>query len=460
MQLYEIKFAELDCFVKFKALLPIDIEEFHLSIGDAPEKDFIQAVLSHFVYNINTDVKDKLKLLTPEAGKKIVQALYHGCVFLNPGLDPETWVSLSYMVLSKSTEISTDVDQHVAKKTAIKKSKPISRAKILSLQDSMQKKVVGQNESIEAVYNSLKRSLTGLGDPHRPLGVFLFGGSSGVGKTHLAKTLHAHLYGSKYPIARVDCGEYQEKHQAMTLLGAPPSYVGYDDEKGGVFAQILSKNAQTVLLLDEVEKAHPSLWNVFLRLFDEGQVTDSRGVTLNFRDTIIIMTTNRGNDQIVQELTGKSPGFGSRLVDIHSTKELPDHNMVVDKVRGSIKKHFKPEFLNRIDDIVVFRHLSLDQYGKIAELEFADTVKKLSSKGISAHFDQSAFDGLVLEGIDTIQGARGMAKVRRNRVENVMADLILDYNLKKGAKFSVSYDTEFRVDVTMSGPIKKRAKNA
>jgi ATP-dependent Clp protease ATP-binding subunit ClpC len=450
--------------VKFKALLPSDIEEFHLSVGSSlPEKDFMQAVLSHFIYNINTDVKAKLKSLTPEAGKRVVQALYQGCVFLNPGLDPESWVASSFMRLSESTDLvsSADSDASEVSVEEIKKKKrvrAIPRAKIISLKEALKASVVGQDEAIEALHNSLKRSLTGLGDPDKPLGTFLFAGSSGVGKSHLAKMLQAHLFGAKLPLARIDCGEYQEKHQAMTLLGAPPSYVGYDEEKGGFFAQMLAKSEQTVILLDEVEKAHPALWNTFLRMFDEGKITDSRGVTLDFRKCIFIMTTNLGNDRVVKDLTGKSAGFGSRITEVHRTKEIPNHDTVTNHVRDAIKRHFKPEFLNRIDDIIVFRHLTPTDYSQIAEFEFADTARKLSSKGINAYFDKSAVDGLVEEGVDTVQGARGMAKVRRNRIENVMADLILDYNLKKGARFTVSYDTDFRVDITMTKP--KRAKNA
>jgi ATP-dependent Clp protease ATP-binding subunit ClpA len=458
MQLYEIKYSEIDCYVKFKALQPMDIEDFKASLGEVSEKDFMQAVISHFIYNINTDVKPKLQWVSPDAGRRLIQALYQGCVFLNPGLDPGTWTSLTYTQLSSSKEVSVSPAVEPEKKVekdSKKKPRQIPRAKILSLKETLDKSVIGQDEAIDSLHTALKRSLTGLSDPEKPLGVFMFAGSSGVGKTHLAKTLHSHLFGSRNKLARIDCGEYQEKHQALTLLGAPPSYIGYDDENGGLLAQILAKNPQTVLLFDEVEKAHPSLWNVFLRMFDEGKITDSRGVTLDFRQCIIIMTTNLGNSKVVKELTGKSVGFGSRIDVIHNTQEIPNHDSVKDYVKEAIKEHFKPEFLNRVDDLIVFRHLELSEYNQIAKLELEDTSKKLSSKGIETYFDQTVVEGLVTQGVDTIQGARGMAKVRRNKIENVMADLILGYNLKKGAKFEVSYDEEFIINIAMPKQKKK-----
>jgi len=460
MRLYEIRYAELDCYVKFKALLPIEVDEFLSSLAPHTEANFMQAVLSHFIYNINTEVKPQLKLMTPDAAKRTIQALYKGCISLNPGLDLENWVTNSYLTL-EPTKITNTTDIEVAKKKK-RRTRTLTRNKILTFEDQLTEHVVGQDEAITSVLQSLKRTVTGLGEPNKPLGVFLFAGSSGVGKTHLAKSIHQHLYGSRYEISRVDCGEYQEKHQVMTLLGAPPSYIGYDDDKGGVLSKIAEKNGRTVLLLDEVEKAHESIWNIFLRLFDEGKLTDSRGVTLDFRDCVIIMTTNLGNDKIVKEMTGKQTGFGARIDSTMKTKELPDHSMVVDKTQEAIKNHFKPEFLNRINDIIIFKHLSVSQYKKIAELELDNTKQKMSKVGIKAVFDESVVEALIHEGVDTVQGARGMAKIRTDRIENLMADTILDYNLKKGSEMMISFDEDFKVDVVKKQPPiqRKKATNA
>jgi ATP-dependent Clp protease ATP-binding subunit ClpC len=456
MQLYEIRYPELDCVVKFKALLPIEVEDFLASMGDYSEPAFMQSVLSHFVYNINSEVKSKLKDMEPDTAKRTIQALYKGCVSLNPGLDPEKWVSSSYLTLEPA-----DMPKPVRPTAKKVKVRAITKAKITSFQEKLKEEVIGQDAAIEVVHRSLKRNVTGLGEPNKPLGVFLFAGPSGVGKTHLAKAIHKHLYGTKYDISRVDCGEYQEKHQAMTLLGAPPSYVGYDENKGGVLSQIAEKNGHTVLLLDEVEKAHESIWSIFLRLFDEGKITDSRGITLDFRNCVIIMTTNLGNDKIVKDLTGKQTGFGARIEVSLRTKTLPPHADVERKALEAIKDHFKPEFLNRINDLVIFNHLTQNQFRDIAQLELDYTTEKLVKLGIGVHFDDTVIDALIEEGVDTVQGARGMAKVRTDRIENLMADTILDYNLKKGSELSLSFKEDFIIDVKkkQSHTLRKKASN-
>jgi len=457
MRLYEIQFPEIDCTVKFKVLDPMEVMTFQEELeDDLPRSIYMQKVLNTFIYNIDIEVKNKMKALSQLAKVLLINSLYNGCVFLNPGLDLESWMTLTATKINANSDdgISTDlVKTKEIKKAATKKKKTVQKAiprsKIVSFQDTMMNKVVGQKEAVEEIYSSLKRSLAGLTDGDRPQGVFLFAGSSGVGKTHLAKVLHEHLYGAKVPLARIDCGEFQEKHQTLSLLGAPPSYVGYDSENGGLLSKIIEANPNTVLLLDEVEKAHPSIWNIFLRIFDEGKMTDSRGVVLDFRRCIIIMTTNLGNAKIVKGLTGKSAGFNARINTKTRTQELPSHDTVIESVNKAIKDHFKPEFLNRIDNTIVFKHLEMNEYRRIAEMELVNTTKKLSTKGIRAKFDDTVIDGLINEGVDTIQGARGMASVRRNKIENPMADLIIDYNLKKGSVISVSYDKEFSVEVDL-----------
>lgn len=464
MRLYEIPFPEIDCMVKFKVLDPPEVVDFIEELSTPgeelfetmPKSVYMQKVLVTFIYNMNIEIKNKLKSLSPMARKVLVDSLYNGCIFLNPGLDLELWMSLSSLTIEvvTSPEATTDLVKTKETKKPAKEKKKVShkaipRSKITSFKNVIKKRVVGQDEAVQEIYSSLKRSLAGLTDGDRPQGVFLFAGSSGVGKTHLAKVLHEHLYGAKVPLARIDCGEFQEKHQAITLLGAPPSYIGYDAENGGILSQIIESNPSTVLLLDEVEKAHPSIWNVFLRIFDEGKMTDSRGTVLDFKKCIIIMTTNLGNDKVVRDLTGKSAGFNARVNTKTKTQEIPPHSSVVESVNKAIKDHFKPEFLNRIDNTIIFRHLELSEYRRIAELELVNTTKKLSTKGIKASFDNTVIDGLITEGVDTIQGARGMASVRRNRIENPMADLIIDYNLKKGSVINVKYDKDFSVEVDL-----------
>ncbi len=463
MRLYEIYIPEFDSIIKFKALQPGEVTEFVMSLSEVEEEEYIKAVLSHFIFNIKTDIKPALKQMSKECASKSLKALYNGCVFINPGLDVEKWIEMSYLNTNaedfmKKLSQTDPSDQEVTAKISRKRNS-ISRKNILNLEEELNAKVVGQPEAVNKISAALRRSLAGFNDAERPVGVFLLAGSSGVGKTFLAKNLHEKVYGTKTKIARIDCGEYQEKHQALTLLGAPPSYVGYDEEKGGVLSQILEEDNAKVLLLDEVEKAHRDLWNLFLRIFDEGKVTDSRGHVLDFTKVIIIMTTNLGNDEVVKNISGKSAGFNSRIEEVLETKELPDHSLVERETKKAIKNHFKTEFLNRIDDIIVFRHLHPDQYKQIAEQELDLIASKLKSKGMSAIFDDSAVEGLVAHGVNTLNGARGMSRVRRSQIESALADMIINLNLKRGTKFSVSYDNaEFDVDVAQMPKTRVRKK--
>jgi len=464
MRLYEIHIPEFDCVVKFKALQPGEVDDFLMALGEVEENEYIKSVVSHFIFNVNTEIKPKLREMSPTAGAAALKALYHGCVFINPGLDVDVWLELSFM---KTSGAKPELDHPLkalgagpkAEPVKKKRAKSISRRNVIHLEEKLNDRVVGQEEAVGKVSAALRRSLAGLNDAERPIGVFLLAGSSGVGKTFLAKNLQENLFGAKSQMARIDCGEYQEKHQAMALLGAPPSYIGYDEENGGILSQIVDDCQSRVLLLDEVEKAHPSLWNLFLRIFDEGKVTDSRGVVLDLTKYIIIMTTNLGNDNVVKEISGRSAGFNARIHELHQTKEMPNHEIVEKESRKAIKGHFKTEFLNRIDDIIVFKHLHPEQYKQIAEQELDVVTKKLKSKGMSAIFDDSAIDGLVAHGVDTLHGARGMSKVRRNEIESAMADMIINLNLKKGTKFSVTYENaEFDVDVAQMPTAKRTTK--
>jgi ATP-dependent Clp protease ATP-binding subunit ClpC len=464
VRLYEIHLPEFDCVVKFKALQAEEVSDFVMALGEIEEQEFVKSVLNHFIFNMRTDVKSQLRKMSKDSASRALKALYNGCVFLNPGLDIDNWLELSFMLTKKTftsgetAAIDSINDQLVEAGSQKKKSKAIPRRNILNLEENLNREVIGQQEATSKIASALRRSLAGLNDPERPLGIFMFAGSSGVGKTFLAKNLQKALFGVKSEIARIDCGEFQEKHQALTLLGSPPSYIGYDEENGGVLSQIIERGDRKVLLLDEVEKADPSLWNLFLRIFDEGKVTDSRGVELDFRNMIIIMTTNLGNETIVKEISGTSAGFGARIDELHQTKEMPKHSIVEKETRKAIKNHFKIEFLNRIDDIVVFKHLHPDQYGEIAQQELDLVTKKLKSKGMNIIFDEAAIIGLVTKGVDTLHGARGMSKIRRTEIESQLADMIINLNLKKGTKFSVTCeDSIFDIDVAKMPTIKKKA---
>jgi ATP-dependent Clp protease ATP-binding subunit ClpC len=448
MNLYEIHIPELDAYVKFKVLTPDRIESFVAATSELSKESFRKKVLEAIVFNLKTDVYECLRKMSKMSSLAALEALYNGSVAFNPGLDIDTWIANIYA--NVKVEKEPDIDAMISKESAIVKAfakktssprkspnKKINKSKFLNLEKYLKERVIGQNEAINAVVSALKRSQAGLNDTTRPLGVFLFAGSSGVGKTHLARELHNYLFGDQFDIIRIDCGEYQHKHENQKLIGSPAGYVGHDD--GGYLTNKLVENPDTVVLLDEVEKAHPDIWNTFLRVFDEGMLTDNKGREVSFRNSIIIMTTNLGNDKVVEALTGKGVGFETRTeMAIRTTDFLP-RGQVERLANESIKRTFRPEFLNRIDQLIVFNHLSNEDYARIAELELQTVDDKLAKRGTSLKFDDTAIHGLITQGVDTVRGARGMAQVRREQIENKLADIILSSRCPRGTIFELTY---------------------
>lgn len=318
------------------------------------------------------------------------------------------------------------------------KPKQITKQKFLGLENYLKNNIIGQEEAITSLVDALRRSQTGLNDPNRPLSVLLFAGSSGVGKTHLANSLHKYLFGSDYPMVRIDCGEFQHKHENQKLIGSPPGYVGHDE--GGQLVNFVKKYPSTVVLLDEVEKAHPDLWNTFLRVFDDGLLTDGKGEVVNFRNTIIIMTTNLGNDKTSEHLLAGGTGFTKDVNFKLNTKTIPNKSIVQRNTNDAIKKHFKPEFLNRIDKTIIFNYLSDDDCSKIAQLEMSIIAEKLSKKGFSMQYNDNVIKGLIAEGIDSIKGARGLAQIRRDKIESRLAESIMEDPVPRGTIFQIDYE--------------------
>lgn len=333
-----------------------------------------------------------------------------------------------------------------AKEKAGVKPKQITKQKFLGLEPYLKNNIIGQENAVSALISALRRSQTGLHDPDRPLGVFLFAGSSGVGKTHLANALHKYLFGSDYPMVRIDCGEFQHKHENQKLIGSPPGYVGHDE--GGQLVNLVKKYPSTVVLLDEVEKAHPDLWNTFLRVFDDGVLTDGKGEIVDFKNTIIIMTTNLGNDKTSEHLLSGGAGFTKDVNYKTGTKIVPNRSIIERNTNDAVKKHFKPEFLNRIDKTVIFNYLSDEDCSKIAQLEMSVIADKLSKKGFSMQYNDNVISGLIAEGIDSIKGARGLAQIRRDKIESQLAESIMDNPSPRGSIFQIDYeDSIFKFNV-------------
>jgi ATP-dependent Clp protease ATP-binding subunit ClpC len=465
MKIYQIYVPELASYVKYKVLTPEDIEALVAELSGKTAKEYRLAILENVIYNIKSEISESLRLMSRPTAEKCIDALYNGCVMLNPGLDIDLWINLAY---SKTLEISglddnMFIDDELAKKihdaknkkTSNKnKVKKVTRQKFLGLQNHLDSNIIGQTNAVESVISALKRSQVGLNDKNRPLGIFLFAGSSGVGKTHLANTLHKYLFGEDNPMVRIDCGEFQHKHENQKLIGSPPGYIGHDE--GGQLVNLVKKNPSTVVLLDEVEKAHPDLWNTFLRVFDDGILTDAKGEEVNFQNTVIIMTTNLGNEKTVDYLLAGGTGFNKNINYKTTTTQAPPKEMVEKNTLDAIRKHFRPELLNRLDKVIVFNHLIQSDYEKIAELEMSVIVEKLTKKGYSVNYNDQVISALILKGVDTVKGARGLAQVRREQMEDKLADILIKSIPPRGSVFEISYkDKEDNFIFTIKKPEKQ-----
>jgi ATP-dependent Clp protease ATP-binding subunit ClpB len=286
------------------------------------------------------------------------------------------------------------------------------RDKLLHLEEELHKRVIGQEEAVEAVADAIRRSRTGLSNERRPIGSFLFLGTTGVGKTELAKALAEYLFNDENLMTRIDMSEYQERHTVSRLVGAPPGYVGYDE--GGQLTEAVRRKPYSVVLLDEIEKAHPDVWNILLQVLEDGRLTDNKGRVANFKNTIIIMTSNIGSD-IIRE-------------NFERMKE-EDKDEVIEKTKNLVfeilKQSVRPEFLNRIDEVIMFRPLSKSDIRGIVELQLNDLRKMLAKQDIKLTITPQAMDWLAEEGYHPEFGARPLKRVIQKRVLNQLSKQML-----------------------------------
>ena len=302
------------------------------------------------------------------------------------------------------------------------------------LEDALHKRVVGQNEAVEAVSKAIRRGRVGLKDPKRPIGSFLFLGPTGVGKTELSKALAESLFGDENAMIRIDMSEYMEPHSVAKLIGSPPGYVGF--EEGGQLTEKIRRKPYAVVLFDEIEKAHPDVMNMLLQILEDGRLTDSQGRVVNFKNTVIIMTSNLGARMITDK---KSLGFSNKSEETDTKKQYEETKKEVMEV---VKRELRPEFINRIDEIIVFHKLNEEEISQIIDILLDEVIKRLKEQKLDVQFDKDVKALIESKGIDKNYGARPLRRTIQNLVEDKLAEEILDGNLKVGKKAVVGVENE------------------
>jgi ATP-dependent Clp protease ATP-binding subunit ClpB len=346
---------------------------------------------------------------------------------LQYGRIPELEKQLEHALRAEHTEYTLlrnnvtedEVAEIVSKWTGIPVSKMLEgeKEKLLQMESIVQQRVVGQDEAVTVVANAIRRSRAGLSDPSRPIGSFLFLGPTGVGKTELTKALANFMFDTDEAMVRLDMSEFMEKHSVARLIGAPPGYVGY--EEGGYLTEAVRRRPYSVILLDEIEKAHPDVFNVLLQVLDDGRLTDGQGRTVDFRNTVIVMTSNLGS-QLVQEMAGED-----------------NYDAMKSAVMDIVGSHFRPEFINRIDDLVVFHPLGLEHIRKIVDIQLSYLQARLGERDIQIHLSDAARDKLAEMGFDPVYGARPLKRAIQQQIENPLAQEILQGNFKAGDEITV-----------------------
>ncbi len=298
---------------------------------------------------------------------------------------------------------------------------------LLHLEDELGKRVAGQEEAIGAVSDAVRRSRAGLQDPNKPIGSFIFLGTTGVGKTELAKALAEYLFDDEKSMVRIDMSEYQERHAVSRLIGSPPGYIGY--EEGGQLTEAVRRRPYSVILLDEIEKAHPDVFNILLQVLDDGRLTDNKGRTANFRNTIIIMTSNTGSQVIQENYENYDPAHAEEIAE--KTKM---------EVFDLLKKSLRPEFINRIDELVMFTPLSRNEIREIVGIQFHSIQKRLESAGVAVEADDEVLDYLGRVGYDPQYGARPLKRLMQKVILNELSKEILSGSIKKDSVIALSME--------------------
>ncbi len=354
----------------------------------------------------------------------------------------------------KKEKISEEVTaEHIAQLVSNWTGIPVSqmvegeKEKYIHMEERIHERLIDQEEAVSAISEAIRRSRAGLTDPNRPIGSFLFLGPTGVGKTEMVRTLAWFMFGDDNAMVRLDMSEYQEEHTTARLIGSPPGYVGYDE--GGQLTEAIRRRPYSIILLDEIEKAHPKVFNTLLQVMDDGRLTDGHGRTVNFKNTVVVMTSNAGAEVIKRE---SQLGFATRRDT--ATTQAQRYEDMKKKVNEEVRKRFLPEFLNRLDDIIVFHELSEEQLKSIVDLMLKDLQKRLSEHGVTIELTEKAKAWLAKEGYDPVYGARPLRRVIEKRIENPLSSQLLRGELKEGDLVKVDIDKEGKLTFKSKAPVK------
>ncbi len=392
--------------------LELQISEVEKEFADLEEVWLAEKAALHGSQKVKSQLEQarvELESARREGDLGLMSELQYGKIpELERQLDMASQAEMMGMTLLRNRVTEEEIAETVSKWTGIPVSKMLEgeKEKLLRMEDSLHERVIGQAEAVSAVSDAVRRSRAGLADPNRPNGSFLFLGPTGVGKTELCKSLASFLFDTEEAMVRIDMSEFMEKHSVARLIGAPPGYVGY--EEGGYLTEAVRRRPYSVLLLDEVEKAHPDVFNILLQVLEDGRLTDGQGRTVDFRNTVVVMTSNLGSD-VIQAMSA----------------EAAPYERVKDAVMDSVSAHFRPEFVNRIDEVVVFHALGAEQIQGIAKIQLAGLNKRLAEQELSLNVSDEAMNKLAEIGFDPVYGARPLKRAIQRWVENPLAQQIL-----------------------------------
>lgn len=431
------------------------LEEIEKELAELSEKR--NSLVSH--WNLEKDLiknirasKEDIDNLKTEADRyeregnlaKVAEIRYGKLIDLQKNIDAQT-VKLSEIQkdnkMLKEEVDADDIAEIVSKWTGIPVTRMLEseRQKLVHMEENLQKRVIGQEDAVAAVSNAIRRSRAGLQDENKPIGSFIFLGTTGVGKTELARALAEFLFDDEKAIVRIDMSEYMEKFSVSRLIGAPPGYVGY--EEGGQLTEAVRRKPYCVVLLDEIEKAHPDVFNILLQVLDEGRLTDSQGRTVNFKNTIIIMTSNLGSHLIQEKM---------QLIDSHNRNEVMNELRV--KLMDLLKATIRPEFLNRVDEIILFMPLTENEIRAIVDLQLKFLTERVERNNMKLKIDTEVMDWLGKLGFDIAYGARPLKRTIQKYITNVLSEKILNAEFLPGDTIEAKLDKQGLIEFGKKSP--------